>query len=167
MKNEEQNFKEEARKLEVWGRDVRQNRQKVTAVEKTIKQVRKNQKKLAKDLETIKSEQKDMESNLKDTFMQYTQNNPPGMAGPGPRKEMTQVQETNRELDSTCLDIVKLIEDINSVNSKDADKDSPIYKITKLLSEHESALSNIEQQSEKLKKDISKLRSQGGVHHGY
>lgn len=74
------------------------------------KQVRKNQKKLAKDLETIKSEQKDMESNLKDTFMQYTQNNPPGMAGPGPRKEMTQVQETNRELDSTCLDIVKLIE---------------------------------------------------------
>lgn len=110
MKNEEQNFKEEARKLEVWGRDVRQNRQKVTAVEKTIKQVRKNQKKLAKDLETIKSEQKDMESNLKDTFMQYTQNNPPGMAGPGPRKEMTQVQETNRELDSTCLDIVKLIE---------------------------------------------------------
>merc|ERR1712166_672501 len=100
--------KEEAGKLEEWGKEVMQNREKV---EKTIKTVQRDQKGLEKDLGSIDSQQKELHELLETIWKQYEQNNPQGMAGPdaGPRKEMTQAQETNLALDSPCQSIVELI----------------------------------------------------------
>lgn len=100
---------------------------------------------------------------LTESFQKFTAH-PAGLGQPGAQNEvLSTAQSTNEELDKTCLSIVDLIDSINTVNSKDVDRDTPIHKITQLLSAHETALLDIERQSEKLKKDISKLKHQGGA----